>query len=67
MSSDEVSFKEKLRSLAFQGDRKAVAPKVTTDAHDHHTVDVTEHWSDRVDVTVKPDTVRAKLAVTQEG
>jgi hypothetical protein len=42
--------------------------KVTTDVHDHHTVDVTEHWHDRQDVLVKPDTLRAKLALTaQEG
>ena len=57
--SDE--FKEKLRSLSFQGDRRGVAPKVTTDVHDHHEVDVTEHWSERVDVLVKPDTVRYKI------
>lgn len=26
------------------------------------TVDVTEHWHDRQDVTVKPDTIRIKAA-----
>lgn len=59
-----MEFKDKLRSLAFQSDRKARDPKVTTDVHDRHTVDVTEHWSERVDVTVKPDPVRLKI--TQE-
>lgn len=34
--------------------------KVTTDVHDHHTVDVTEHWDDRVDVTMKPETLHVK-------
>lgn len=56
----DETFKEKLHSLSFSraGHR---APKVTTDVHDTHTVDVTEHWHDRQDVTVKPATVKARL------
>jgi hypothetical protein len=27
--------------------------KTTTDVHDHHKVDVTQHWHDRQDVNVK--------------
>jgi hypothetical protein len=58
-------YREKLKSLAFQGPRTERGPKVTTDVHDRHSVDVTEHWSDRVDVTVKPSPVRVKF--TQES
>lgn len=58
MDEDEAkqAFKEKIRSLAFRGsDRPA---KKTVDVHDHHHVEVVEHWNDRVDVTMKPETVR---------
>ena len=54
------SFKDKLRSINFGQARRRKA-KVTTDVHDHHQVDVTEHWHDRQDVTVRPDTLRLKL------
>lgn len=57
---DGLSFKEKIRSINF-GQAKRRAPKVTRDVHDHHTVDVTEHWHDRQDVTVRPDTLRLSL------
>lgn len=58
-------FKEKIRSLSFMGARAGRSPKVTTDVHDNHKVDVVEHWSERVDVTVKPDPVRVRM--TQES
>lgn len=58
-------FKEKIRSLSLMGDRADRSPKVTTDVHDTHTVDVVEHWSDRQDVTVTPDPVRVRM--TQES
>jgi hypothetical protein len=45
-------------------DRKNLQ-KVTTDVHDNHTVDVIEKW-DSQDVTVKPKTIRRKLAMTEE-
>ncbi len=32
--------------------------KVTVDHHDYGTVEVTEHWDDKVDVKAKPDTIR---------
>ena len=60
MGSD---FREKLESLSFRA--KKPGPKVTTDEHDTHKVDVTEHWSERVDVTVKPDPVRLSLTVKE--
>ena len=39
--------------------------KVTTDVHDNHTVDVTERWAGQ-DVAVKPNTIRRKLAITED-
>jgi hypothetical protein len=42
------------------GSRKERGPKTTVDVHDHHKMEVTEHWDDRVDVTMKPETVRLK-------
>jgi hypothetical protein len=40
--------------------------KTTTDVHDHHTVDVTEHWQDRQDVHVKNlPTIHATLGLKQ--
>lgn len=51
------SFKDKIRSVNF-GSAKGRRPKVTTDVHDHGTVDVIEHWDGRQDVMAKPDTVR---------
>ncbi len=62
--SDE--FVEKLRTLSFSRP-SARRPKVTTDVHDHHTVDVIEHWHDRQDVIVKPEPVRIKLRGTVNG
>lgn len=53
-------FAEKLRSINF-GQAKRRRPKVTTDVHDQHAVDVTEHWHDRQDVIVRPKTLRVSL------
>lgn len=53
----DEEFLEKLRSLHVVRRGKRV-PKTTTDVHDHHQVDVTEHWDDRVDVNVKLETFR---------
>lgn len=58
--AERVAFKEKLRSLSLMGPRSERAPKTTVDVHDTHKVEVMEHWSDRVDVGVKMDTVRLK-------
>jgi hypothetical protein len=55
-----LSFKEKIRTINW-GTAKGRRPKVTRDVHDHHIVDVTEHWEDRQDVTVRPETLRLKL------
>lgn len=57
---DGQSFKDKIRSVNF-GQARHRKTKVTRDVHDHHTVDVTEHWHDRQDVTVRPDTLRLSL------
>jgi hypothetical protein len=41
--------------------------KTTTDVHDTHKVDVTQHWHDRQDVTVKPETIRVKAEELRRG
>jgi hypothetical protein len=60
-----MDFKDKIRTINF-GQDKNRKPKTTVDEHDYGTVEVTEHWKDRQDVTVKPDTVRAKLRLTED-
>ncbi len=60
-----MDFKEKIKSINF-GQARHRKPKVTTDDHDTHTVDVTEHWHDRQDVNVKPKTVGYKLKRVEE-
>lgn len=53
---------EHYRSLGVLNPHRGSMTKVTTDVHDTHTVDVTEHWHDRQDVHVKNlQTVRAKI------
>ncbi len=49
-------FVSKLRSLSFSRPSHR-APKVTVDHHDHHTVEVTEHWHDRQDVKARMETI----------
>lgn len=44
-------YAAKLRTLSF-GRPEARKAKRTTDLHDSHAVTVTEHWDDRVDVSV---------------
>jgi hypothetical protein len=64
--TNDSDFREKLRSLSFSRPSHR-APKVTTDVHDTHTVDVTEHWHDRQDVLIKPDPVKLKPRGTVHG
>lgn len=52
-------------SIGRSNAEKQRLQKVTTDVHDNHTVDVTERWTGQ-DVTVKPKTIRRKLAITEE-
>jgi hypothetical protein len=54
--AEEMSFAEKIKTLNI-GIPSHRGPKKTTDDHGTHRVTVTEHWNDRVDVTVKPPTV----------
>lgn len=59
MSSE---YREKLRSVSFGRSEVRAAPKVTVDDHGHGlTVEVTEHFNDRVDVNVNHPGVRLKL------
>ncbi len=43
---------EHYRSLLVASPDRRSLTKTTTDVHDHHTVDVVEHYHDRQDVTV---------------
>lgn len=59
---ESMSYGAQLRAKGVGFARpKARGPKRTLDVHDRHTVEVTEHWNDRVDVTVRPgiETLRA--------
>jgi hypothetical protein len=53
--------REHYQSLTVRGVDQSSLTKTTTDEHDTHSVDVTEHWHDRQDVTVKPPTHRLRL------
>lgn len=58
---------EHYRSLSF-ADRRRQRPKVTTDDHGTHTVDVIEHYhADRQDVTVHAPLVLARGAARTPG
>lgn len=57
------------RAAALSISMRPGAPgaKTTVDVHDHHKVEVTEHWDDRVDVTMKPETIRLKTPKVAEA
>lgn len=59
-------YTDKLRSLNVSKPSRR-APKVTVDVHDRHTVEITEHWHDRQDITVKPQTLKIKPKGTVHG
>lgn len=62
-----ASSAEHYRSLRFADARRQV-PKVTTDDHGTHTVDVTEHYhADRQDVTVHAPVVRLSATPRTPG
>ncbi len=56
----DTEFVAKIRSLNVARASRRSLTKVTTDVHDHHTVEVTERWHDRQDVTVMPQTAHIK-------
>jgi hypothetical protein len=58
---------EHYRSLFVASPDRKRMRKVTTDVHDHHKVDVTEHWHDRQDVTVKPEPIRINAEELRSG
>ncbi len=58
--STDAEFIAKLRTLNI-GKQSRRGPKTVTDVHDHHTVDVTEHWDDRVSVNVKLETLHVPV------
>lgn len=49
---------EHYRSIGVASPNRRSLTKTVTDDHDTHTVDVTQHWHDRQDVLVKPQTLR---------
>jgi hypothetical protein len=58
---------EHYRSIMVANPNRQKLRKTTTDVHDHHTVDVTEHWHDRQDVAVHPDTIRVPGTRNKDG
>lgn len=56
-----ASQAEHYRSLLVSSSDRTQLTKVTTERDSSVTVDVTEHWHDRQDVLVKPQTVSASL------
>ena len=56
---------EHYRSLHVARPDRAAMRKTTTDDHGTHVVDVTEHWQDRQDVTVKPRTIGVQTTVKE--
>lgn len=54
-----ASQAEHYQSLRVSSPDRRQMKKVTTTDTGKGTVDVTEHWHDRQDVLVKPNTVRA--------
>lgn len=57
---------EHYRSLHIAASDRRNLRKITTDVHDHHTVDVTERW-DGQDVTVKPEPIRINAEELRRG
>jgi len=53
------------RSLHVAGPDRGSMTKVTTDKHDTHQVDVTEHWHDQQDVLIRPETLKLKIRTEQ--
>ncbi len=57
---------EHYQSLRVASPDRAQMTKVTTERDSSVTVDVTEHWHDRQDVLVKPETIRLKPRIDEE-
>jgi len=58
--------REHYQSLGVASANQQELTKTTTDEHGTHSVDVTEHWHDRQDVTVKPRTLGIKVGLKQQ-
>lgn len=58
VADEQLSFRDKVRTIGVVGLSNAPRTKVTVDDHGTHEVAVTEHNTsdDRVDVTVRPAT-----------
>lgn len=58
---------EHYRSLCVAAPDRAQMTKITTERDSSITVDVTEHWHDRQDVLVKPETIRVTREELRDG
>lgn len=61
-----ASQREHYKSLSVSSSARAELTKTTTDDHGTHSVEVTQHWQDRQDVTVKPKTLGIKVGFTPQ-
>lgn len=57
------SYREKLLSLSFGSPSVRQTPRSTTDERGHVT---TEHWNDRVDVTINAPRLALSSTITEE-
>lgn len=58
---------EHYQSLRVASPDRAQMTKVTTHQDSSLAVDVTEHWHDRQDLLIKPDTIRVKHEELTDG
>lgn len=61
MGNEDIPFKEKIKTIGVLKPSRKSMSKTNVDDHGTHRVEVKEHWNDRVDVTVKPPTVKGNL------
>lgn len=60
-----ASPREHYLSLSVGAVDRGQLTKTTVDVHDHHKVEITEHFNDRQDVTVKVPRLHQKLTSTE--
>lgn len=60
--NDKEEFKTKIRSINF-GQAKNRKPKVTVTDTGSAVAKTTEHWDERVDQEITPNTIRLKTEV----
>lgn len=58
--------REHYQSIAVGSSAREDLTKSTVDDHGTHTVEVTEHWQERQDVTVRPKTLSLKVTAQDQ-